>query len=336
MPLAFGCATVVLLVGTLLPLAPSDHWMVRGFDFPRLQLLLAALGALGGALLLLDRSAFSTRLVLVGLGVVIAWQSWWILPYTPIFPREVLSAPATDDDRGLRILNANVLTPNREAGRLLALVRQHAPDLVITLESDTWWERQLDTLAEDYPFAVKHPLDNLYGMHLYSRLELREVSVEFLVEPDKPSIHAHVVLRSGEVVRLHVLHPAPPSPTENEESTPRDRELVVVARRVAREGVPAIVAGDLNDVAWSHTTRAFRRISGMLDPRVGRGMFNTYHAGHWFMRWPLDHVFHTDEFTVRRIERLPGIGSDHFPLLSELHFEPAAAAEQEGLDATDG
>src|SRR5690606_21753634 len=95
MPLAFGCATLVLLAGTLLPLAPSDHWMVRGFDFPRLQLLFAALGALGAALLLLDRSALSTRLVLVGLGVVIAWQSWWILPYTPIFPREVLSAPAS-------------------------------------------------------------------------------------------------------------------------------------------------------------------------------------------------------------------------------------------------
>jgi len=283
-------------------------------------------------LVLLNRSLRSTRLLAGATLATLIWQGWWIVPFSPMVSHEALTATGVDDDgRRIRILNANVLTPNRDSDSLLALVREHAPDLVITLESDAWWEEQLDTLEAEYPHTIKVPQDNLYGMHLYSRLPLREGSVEFLIEPGTPSINVDVVLRSGETVRLHVLHPAPPSPTENEESTPRDRELVLVARRVAQDGVPAIVAGDLNDVAWSRTTRDFRRISGMLDPRVGRGMFNTYHADYWFMRWPLDHVFHTDDFTVRRLEQLPDIGSDHFPLLSELQYAPEAEPEQEAL-----
>lgn len=331
MQITFAILSGVLLWGTLIPLSRSDKWYIRGFDFPRLEILLAALLVLAAVLVLLDRSITSTRLTYTALLVVIVWQGWWIVPYTRLMAREVRSTTAPDAARSITILNANVLTPNHESQHLLALIGEHQPDLVITLESDAWWQEQLDTIAPDYPHAIKVPLDNLYGMHLYSRLPLHDGTVEYLIEPDKPSIHVDVELRSGDRIRLHVLHPAPPSPTENEESTARDRELVIVARRVREHGKPAIVAGDLNDVAWSRTTREFRRISEMLDPRVGRGMYNTYNAEHWYMRWPLDHIFHGEAFTVRRLERLGQIGSDHFPLLSELQFEPSAAAEQNGL-----
>jgi endonuclease/exonuclease/phosphatase (EEP) superfamily protein YafD len=133
------------------------------------------------------------------------------------------------------------------------------------------------------------------------------------------------------------VHPAPPSPTENDESTERDAELLVVAKSVAGLDTPVIVAGDLNDVAWSTTTRLFRKISGLLDPRVGRGMFNTFHADFWFARWPLDHLFHSRHFTLSFIRRLPSYGSDHFPVLVELTYDRATGARQQGLrpDADD-
>jgi endonuclease/exonuclease/phosphatase (EEP) superfamily protein YafD len=233
----------------------------------------------------------------------------------------------------IRIMTANVLTPNRNAITLIDLVRENGPDILVTLESDEWWQARLDTLEPNYPYTIKCPLDNLYGMHVYSRLPLMDSQIDFLVEPDIPSIHTLASLPSGDKIRLHFLHPAPPSPTENDESSERDAELIIVARSIAETDAPVIVTGDLNDVAWSETTRLFRKISGLLDPRVGRGMFNTFHANFWFMRWPLDHLFHSHHFTLSRICRLRRFGSDHFALFTELVFEGGCNVQLSGLEA---
>src|SRR5690606_25377861 len=102
-------------------------------------------------------------------GAALLYQLWWILPYTPLFPREVKKAQCESPDNTFTLLTANVLTPNRKASQLLDMVRQYQPDILVTLESDQWWQDQLDTL-EHYPYTLKCPLDNLYGMHVYSRL----------------------------------------------------------------------------------------------------------------------------------------------------------------------
>jgi len=107
----------------------------------------------------------------------------------------------------------------------------------------------------------------------------------------------------------------------------------MMARSVAKSDMPVIVAGDLNDVAWSATTRLFRKISGLLGPRVGRGVFNTFHVDYPFVRWPLDHLFHSQHFTLQNLQCLPSIGSDHFPLLARLSFAPSHGASQKGIKA---
>ena len=115
----------------------------------------------------------------------------------------------------------------------------------------------------------------------------------------------------------------PPSPSEAYASTGRDAELSLVGLEIKEKQSPTvIVAGDMNDVAWSHSSRLFQRLSGLLDPRRGRGMFSTFHAEYRLLRWPLDHVFHSSDLAVLDLERLPYIGSDHFPVLIKLSYEP--------------
>tara|TARA_R110001583_G_scaffold767_1_gene7090 strand:- start:1585 stop:2628 length:1044 start_codon:yes stop_codon:yes gene_type:complete len=318
---------------TLLPLWRHPHWLIRGMDFPRLQFMIFAVVLLIAHLFFLESDKIFSQVLIFATTVCLLWQLWWILPFTFLWRKEVKTSSDDAPEKQLSILTSNVFTPNRNTDALINLVRQHQPDLLVTLESDQWWQDKLQVIEAEMPYSVKCPLDNLYGMHVYSRLPIEDQEICYLVEQGVPSIHMSITLRTGDKIRTHFLHPAPPSPTENPESSQRDAELVMVARSVAQSEQPVIVTGDLNDVAWSATTRLFRKISGLLDPRVGRGALNTFHVDYPFARWPLDHLFHSSHFTLRDIQRLPSIGSDHFPLLARLSFTSPQGSDQEGIKA---
>jgi hypothetical protein len=171
-------------------------------------------------------------------------------------------------------------------------------------------------------------------MTLYSRLELINPKLNFFIEDDIPSIITGVKLDSGESINLYCLHPRPPVPTESDRSNERDAELLLVGRMINKSDAPTIVAGDLNDVAWSRTTNLFQKISGLLDPRIGRGLYSSFHADYPVIRFPLDHVFHSNHFRLAELRRLPNIGSDHFPIYIALTYEKTAELTQEEPVAT--
>ena len=324
----FQLLALFVTVGAFLPLIRCDHWLIRGWDFPRMQLFFFGL-ALFPALFIFSFNDGNTGpdWIVVGmLAVAVGCLGFWIWPYTMLHPKQVLPGVG---ELGIRLLVSNVLMSNRESEKLVALIREKQPDIFVALETDKWWNDKLAAVADDYPFSVELPQDDTYGMVVRSRIEMIDPSVEYIIRENIPSVHFKVKLSDGSTVRIHAVHPKPPYPDEDETSTARDAELLIVGKRAKEHGGPTIVLGDLNDVAWSHTTRMFQRISGLLDPRVGRGLFSTFHASHWFMRWPLDHVFISDHFRVRDLERLPSVGSDHFPMFTDFSFEPAGEKDQE-------
>jgi endonuclease/exonuclease/phosphatase (EEP) superfamily protein YafD len=87
--------------------------------------------------------------------------------------------------------------------------------------------------------------------------------------------------------------------------------------------------GDLNDVAWSHTTELFRKVSRLLDPRRGRGFYSTFSAHYWWLRFPLDYIFCSSDFGLVTMRRLPRFGSDHFAMFIQLQYEPDLVKKHE-------
>ena len=328
---------VLVIWLTFWSLIPRNEWWIRGADFPRLQILF--LGVIAFILLLVwDQPWNLTRkIIFIGLMAALAYQLKMVLPYTFIWKKQVkhVRKHQLNPDRQISLIISNVLTTNNKYQLLLEQIQKYQPDLVLTLESDRVWQKALSVIEKDYPYRVPVPLDNLYGMHLYSRLELKDTEVKFILSDEIPSIHTTVILRSGQPVQLYCLHPKPPSPTEAKDSTLRDAELLIVGDQIKDLDESCIVMGDLNDVAWSRTTRLFQRISGLLDPRVGRHFVNTFHADYPLLRWSLDHIFHSTDFALVHMKRLPHVGSDHFPVYVVLQTGRVFERVQEELEQTD-
>jgi endonuclease/exonuclease/phosphatase (EEP) superfamily protein YafD len=239
--------------------------------------------------------------------------------------KAALPAQDNDSERQVSILNANVRQKNRKPDQLKELLNELQPDIIIMHETNQRWHEQMKYLKKEYPYHVLMPQENTYGMLLYSRLELESHSVEFLCEEGVPSIHAIVKLPDKEKFKLYVVHPKPPEVGSHTHD--RDTEIVLIGKMIGEDTMPAIMAGDLNDVPWSKALVLFRKLSNVVDPRRGRGFFNTFNAKFPLFRYPLDFINFTGHFRLVEIRREKYIHSDHFPLYVKLSYEPDGCHE---------
>jgi len=326
-----------LLILTLLPLVKKEYWVFRICEYPRLQKLV--LNAIGLVLWLFYISSQDLiSLIFLGLMLVNAgYLLYLIIPFTKISKRQVVDITNEIPDNGISLMSSNVLQDNTNYNGCLQEIERVQPNVIVLLETNAAWERNLKVLEKKYCFQVKVPLENKYGMLLYSEFELKNTSVHYMVETDIPSIHTEVMLPSGIPIQLYAVHPTPPVPKENPSSAERDKELLLIADLSRKSKMPVVVIGDLNDVAWSYTTNLFLKMSGLIDPRRGRGFFNSFHAHYPFLRFPLDHAFVSVDFKLKKMIRLNNFDSDHFPIFISLQYEKNAHLEQDGLkpDADD-
>lgn len=321
-----------IILFTLIPLIRSDHWSFRIFEFPRAQKLALCFIILILFILIFQFDTLEAILLTAALFLNMGYLLYLVLPFTPIAPRQMEATKNQLPGQFLSIMVSNVYQYNRRADKLLRVVKKNEPDVLLMVETDEWWKEAVSELEVAYPYHVLHPLDNTYGMLLFSRLPLEETEIKFLIQEYIPSIHTKVVLRSGDRVQLYCIHPEPPAPNESIRTTERNAEILKVAKMAKGHSLPTVVCGDLNDVAWSYTTELFLKTSGMLDPRRGRGFYNSFHARHIFLRWPLDHFFCSQEFRLIKLRRLDHINSDHFPMLIKISLEPSATYTQEGME----
>ncbi|EMB13811.1 endonuclease/exonuclease/phosphatase family protein [Rhodopirellula europaea] len=332
----------VLVFGSLAPLSSHPHWFIRGWDFPRVQIVLiaivAAIAFVAVNMVNSRAPAISCISISILATAIAGWHLFRIIPYTILSKTQATTWDVVQEDeesasqRRFRLLVTNVEMENDRFEQWSKVVRDTDVDMVIAAEIDDRWKPTLEKLKSIFPHQIIYPQDNWYGMAMLSRLPIRESEIRFRIQDDIPSIDAMVELPSGDEIRVIGVHPRPPEPIRDNDATARDAELVIWGKELAEDDRPIVIGGDLNDVAWSPSTRLFLRLSQLLDPRRGRGFFNSFHADHVWMRFPLDHVFHSTHFGVRDLQRLGHVGSDHFPILIDLQLQPVLKQEQEPLE----
>ncbi len=328
-----------------LPILPVGAWWVRICDFPRVQLLGLLMLVLLITCILRCYSKWQTldTALLVLIGITGLWQISFILPYTMIWFQEVPGiTDIPEENPSFRIVVANLEIGNEEKPAVVDRLNQLNPDILLTIETDQAWMDELKKLDPKLKLHSHVVRNEGLGMALWTRLDVIDEEVKHLVSERRASFFTTIGLPSGNI-NFVGLHPTPPglkdgTGDERRDSRVRDAELMLIAKKVAENQQDSwIVTGDFNDVAWSHTTRLFKRVSGLKDPRIGRQMLNTYHAEYPLLRYPLDHVFVSKGFHLESLDRSKIPGSDHFAVIADLVFiaEVGTDPELEGNDQED-
>lgn len=332
MEITLAIVSILLIFAVLLSFVKNSYWVFKILEYPRLQKLFIV-GVLLVAWAWVWPQEVFYRIVFWLLGASFVYLLIKIAPYSVLAKKEVKQVAPQNHSNEIKIFAANVLQKNKDYNRMLAQIKSVDAHIVFLLETDEAWAAAMKPLDKEYPYRLLHPRDNTYGLLFYSKLPLENAAVRFLVKKDIPSVEAILVLPNGKKIQLWGLHPEPPVPGEALDSTAKDKELMKVALKAKECSLPCIVTGDLNDVAWSYVTELFRKTSGLLDPRRGRGFYSTFSAHHWYVRYPLDYIFCSPHFGLVQMKRLPKNGSDHFATFTHLLLSEELEGEQEGPEA---
>jgi endonuclease/exonuclease/phosphatase (EEP) superfamily protein YafD len=303
----FSVALVVVM--NLVPLGARLHWTLEltthfRAHYVALTALLLAVAAL--------RRRWGAVVVLVSAGAVSA------VPVFPYVPRPLApEAAAVSGTVPLKVLTVNVSYGRFLPRRLLEIVRETDPDIVVVQELTPHTERVLADLDATFPHHRKFPADGAYGIGFWSRYELESGATIALGRV--PAIEARVRGPTGSftVIGVHLS-----APVTRRRAAARNQQLAeLAARSTAVEG-PLLVAGDLNITPYSPYYIEWLEAAGLADSRRGRTLSPSWPTKLRLLGIPIDHVAVNDGFTLLSHRRLPDFQSDHYGVLVEAVLRP--------------
>ncbi|HCN48785.1 MAG TPA: hypothetical protein DIT10_06785 [Chryseobacterium sp.] len=309
---------ILLLVMTILPNIQHSHWIFRVPEFAKIQITYLTFFTF-----LLGLTIDSTEYICYYQGilfVLFVHHGHILIKYTPLY-RVKKHKQRHKSSEKLHFVSANVYQFNKEYNRFSKLIKKHNPDFFMTMESNGDWEKAMKPLEKEYPYHHKVTLENTYGMHFYSRIEIKQAITHYFVADDIPSIEVHLKTDDGFSFVFFGVHPPPPSPTEEETSKERDGDLLSTAKQVKDIKKPVLVVGDFNNVAWSRSSVLFRKTSHLIDPRIGHSFVSTFHAKYRLLRFPIDLMFHSEDIFIKQLKTLENFGSDHLPVYCEFFID---------------
>ena len=235
-----------------------------------------------------------------------------------ISPLWLDSGSRSDTTANLRLMSANVLVGNREYDRVLQLVRMEKPDVVVFQEVSPEWATELSQLSDEYPFAKTVPRKDAFGMSVYSRHPMKRLEVRLVDQVPWLELEIEV---EGQTTRILGAHTLPP--VFHKYWSVRNRQLDYVVRtanRAAEDGVPLVVMGDLNCTPWSPHLRDTISRSGLTSARLGFGLKTSWPVAKPALWIPIDHILMSPEVRVREFRALEDVGSDHRPIIADVHI----------------
>lgn len=314
---------IIFIIAPWLPQIPGSRaWYLNVWQYGRIQLFFASIFLTGLYDLVSDSPIVSPWIILLVILISNYQLPHRILPFTTLVQKSLkdIVNPSNSD---FKMMVYNLYQYNDQYKNVIELISYADPDVLLLVEPNKTWTDQInEAIGNAYEYKILAPQEDTYGICLYSKLEIRDSEIQYLIDEQFPSIWTTVILKSGQEIKLIGIHPPPPAPGESPTDLPKIKEIIKTAVELQDLDLPCLVTGDLNDVAWGSVSRRFKKITGLKDFRVGRGFFNTFPAQWPGWRIPIDQVFCSQHFEIGSINRLPACGSDHFPIMITLACRP--------------
>jgi len=146
----------------------------------------------------------------------------------------------------LRILQANILTSNRDAAALLSLIDREAPDVIVLQETGRRWLSDLAVLTNAYPVFAAMPREDNFGVAIFCKTNAYTADSRLMTGECED--HAFLVKRRAE---------------SRERGRPRPQQRVV-QKGVTRASCPCSMVSffdmiDMIDMTWRASVPTSRR-----------------------------------------------------------------------------
>lgn len=222
------------------------------------------------------------------------------------------SHQASDDQNSqhIRLLQMNVEGgKNHNYKAALELIKEYRPDIVGFSEITETWLKNMEGGLPDFPYRVAEPYHG--GIGVFSRLPLRDAKIEYFGTIRRPRVFTRVNV-GEKTITLFFAHPVIPLRGS------READLAETAREIHAESNPTILAGDLNCTPWSYYFDKLKRDGALHDSEQGFGFQPSWCTFWPIALFPIDHCLMTKQFSTTSRNICKKIGSDHFPVYTEM------------------
>ncbi len=234
-----------------------------------------------------------------------------VLPVARIVPGFIPPSMATGSGASIRIASFNVLASNRNHAAAVGWTRQTAPDAIFFTEVSDDWAEALKELEQDYPHWINEGPDFAF----FSKYPIASSSAELVSKNGFPLLKVRLAAPGGAVTFI-AGHPLPPITPEW--AAAMDEFMAAMAREVAAESGPVIVAGDLNSTRWSRKSQPLVD-AGLIEAARGKSPGPTWMRRNPIFGIPIDRIlFRGEGMACRSFEIGPDLGSDHRPVVAEI------------------
>ena len=299
-----GIVTIFIL--SVLPNIFSAYWMIDIFAHFKVQYSFVALLLLILVILFFRKKIIALILLIVSL----AWNIAFIYPY-------YLNSNHNETSKNidLKISSINLLSSNTDFLTVRNHILKESPDILILMEFNTVWEKQLQPIFKNYRYKKLLPGPDNFGIALLSKIEMKSAAVDF-GSTSKPSIVGDFVINKKSVTII-ATHPVPPISQQAFEN--RNKQLQYVVNHRSNFAKHLIVVGDFNTSSFSNQ---FNRLTenDLKDSRIGFGLLPTWPANFFPLQTTLDHCLISENINVITRSAGENVGSDHLPISIELHL----------------